>query len=180
MNASIFHLVPSVRPYRFTIPSCPTRRRDHPYFLVPFLFFCPSTPFSRYRSLANGTRLPFAFIHRVRAGHPARASRDLCCSPLSLLFLTPRDRVGDTRERASKRARPDVSFFATADRHSPFSVFLLPFLCHTAGETRHVWKINPSRKVAKDRILFLSLSPSLWKFRISFIACATFSVAPSK
>lgn len=152
-----------------------------PIFSCHF-FFCPSTPFSRYRSLANGTRLPFAFIHRVRAGHSARASRDLCCSPLSLPFLTPRDRVGDTRarasERASKQARPDVSFFATADRHSPFSVLLLPFLCLTAGETRHVWKINPSRKVAKDRIL--SLSPSLWKFRISFVACATCSVAPSK
>jgi len=106
------------RPTRSPLPlPIPSPARGRPYFLVPSLFFfssppfffCPNIPFSRYRSLANGTRLPFAFIHRDRAGHPARTSRDLCYPPLSPPLLIPRDRVGDTRERtggarASERA----------------------------------------------------------------------------
>lgn len=97
MNASIFHLVPSARPSRPLPPPIssaalpPPSLRSCPYFLVPFF---SGAPFTCYRPLANGTRLPFAFIHPcIWTGR-----RDLC---------PPRSR------RRHANPSPTFSFFAT-------------------------------------------------------------------
>lgn len=105
MNASIFHLVPSALtafvPTPLAIPLL-LHAEAVPIFLVQFFSF-QLAPFTRYRSLANGTRLPFAFI---RNGVPA--SDGLAdCRPISATFALL-DRVDDTRG-----THPDVSFLAT-------------------------------------------------------------------
>lgn len=109
MNASIFYLVPSARPYCSRLPSFPSATKLSLFSRA--IFFLP-TPFTRYRPFANGTRLPFAFI---RSGVPASDQRacGLCPYPRPL----PSAIVPPTRASPSWRFIP-----RDADRHSTFSL----------------------------------------------------------
>lgn len=101
MNASIFYLVPSARPYCSHPPSHPplcSLSRDEAVPIFSCNFFLP-TPFTRYRPLANGMRLPFAFIRDdgvPASDGPARRTCGLRPYPAATFAL--RERVGDTRE----------------------------------------------------------------------------------
>lgn len=143
MNASIFYLVPSARPYCSCLPSC-SLPRDEAVPIFSCNFFLP-TPFTRYRPLANGTRLPFAFIQN---GVPAsdRRSRGLRPYPRPL----PSAIVSATR------ASPSWRFISRdADRHFPP---LSSLISERSFSRRHVAKLALHEPAAKEGNFFARFS----------------------
>lgn len=168
MNASIFYLVPSARPYCSHPPSHPplfSLSRDEAVPIFSCNFFLP-TPFTRYRPLANGMRLPFAFIRDD--GVPASDG------PADCAHIPPRPLP--SASVSATRASPSWRFISRdADRHSvpyssaPDTPFLLP-ISRTFVQPTPRCEISLSRAAAKEEN-FLRVSlifPATSLFSINF------------
>lgn len=140
MNASIFHLVPSARSYRsFLPPFLFFFTEAVPIFSCHF-YFQPRSFHSLSAPLANGTRLPFAFIQRFRrVQRSVDQPRPL---PSAIVY------VGDTRE--------PILTFHFSRRGSTFALSPHPLPRYPV---RHVAKLTlHQRSVKEGNFAFLLFS----------------------